>query len=157
MISTGLLKSEPHKLIILADMMFNLSGIVKRNISLIMIILLTVVFCGSIDLTCDSFSSGGGIKGSSGISVSHSLIAFPSATVREGNNGGNGNDQNLEEEIVTYNIFCRIAKKLLALFGCDLSRGCGQKPGPEFQERRVRKCILMMNVSKQLSCIFNMT
>ena len=110
-------------MIILTVMMFKNSRIAKRYISLTMIILLTVVFCGSIDLTCDSFSSGGGIKGSSGISVSRSLIAFPSATVREGNNGGNGNEQNLEEEIVTYNIFYRIAKKLLALFGCDLSRG----------------------------------
>ena len=108
---------------ILTVTMFKNPGIAKRNISLIMSILLTVVFCGSIDLTCDSFSSGGEIKGSSGISVSHSLIAFLSATVREGNNGDNGNGQKPEEKIVTYNIFCRIAKKLLALFGCDSSRG----------------------------------
>ena len=95
---------------ILTVMMFKNLGITKSDISLIMIFLLAVVFCGSIDLTCDSFSFVGRIKGSSGISISHSLITFPSATVREGNNGDNGNDQNLEEEIVTYNIFCRIAK-----------------------------------------------
>jgi len=104
-------------------MMFKISGIARRYISLLLIIFLTVVFCGSIDLTCDSFTSGGGIKGSSVISVSHSLIAFPSANVREGNDGGNGNNQNLEEELITYNTFCRIAKKLLALFGCDLTLG----------------------------------
>jgi len=104
-------------------MMFSFSGTVKRNISLIMIILLAVVFCGSIDLTCDSLSCGGGIKGSSGISVSHSLVAFPSAAVREGNNGVNGNDQNLEKESVIADIFCRFAKKLLAILGCSLAQG----------------------------------
>lgn len=110
-------------LIIIAVMMLKFSGIAKRNISLIMILLLTVVFCGSIDLTCDSFNSGGGIKGNSDISVSHSLIAFPSAAVRGGNNGGNGNDQNLEGESVISNISFRIVKKLLALFGFDPTQG----------------------------------
>lgn len=102
--------------------MLKISGIAKRNISLIMVILLTVVFCGSIDQTCDSFSSGEGIKGVGGISVSNSLIAFPSADVRESNNGGSGNDQYLGKENVISDIFCRIAKKLLALFGCDLTQ-----------------------------------
>lgn len=110
-------------LIIIAVMMFKFSGIAKRNISLIMILLFTVVFCGSIDLTCDSFNSGGGIKGCSGISVSHSLIAFPSTTVREGNNEGSRSDQNLEEESILSNISFRIAKKLLSLFGCDPAKG----------------------------------
>ena len=117
------MKSGPLKLIILTVMMFKTPEAAKRNISLIMIILLTVVFCGSIDLTCDPFSSGGRIKGGSGISVSRSLIAFPSASVNESNNGSNGNDQNFKEEITTYNIFCRIAKKLLALYGCDPAQG----------------------------------
>ena len=99
------------------------SGTAKRYISLIMIILFTVVFCGSIDLTCDYFSSGGGIKGSSGISVSRSLLAFPSAAVREDNNESSGKDQDLGEEIVTYDIFCRTGKNLLALYDCDLTQG----------------------------------
>lgn len=104
-------------------MTFNYSGIAKRIITMIMIILLTVVFCGSNDLTCDPLSAGGGIKGSGGISVSRSLITFPSAAVREDNNEGNGKDQNLEEKIVLSSSFCRIAKKLLALFGCDPAKG----------------------------------
>ena len=99
------------------------SGTAKRYISLIMIILFTVVFCGSIDLTCDYFSSGGGIKGSSGIAVSRSLLAFPSAAVREDNNESSGKDQDLGEEIVTYDIFCRTGKKLPSLSDCDLTQG----------------------------------
>ena len=104
-------------------MMLKFSGIIKRIISLIMIALLAVVFCGSIDLTCDSFSSGAGIKGSSSISVSHSLIAFPSAAVREGSNGVKGNDQTLEKESTVFCIFSRIAKKLLYILSCDFSQG----------------------------------
>lgn len=66
-------------------MMIGFSERVKKNISLILIVLLAVVFCESIDLSCESFSSGGGIKGSSNISVSHSWVAFTSGSVREDN------------------------------------------------------------------------
>lgn len=65
--------------------MIGFSERVKKNISLILIVLLAVVFCESIDLSCESFSSGGGIKGSSNISVSHSWVAFTSGSVREDN------------------------------------------------------------------------
>lgn len=85
-----------------------------------MIILLTAACCGRIDLSCESFNSGSGIKGNSDISVSHSLVAFPSAAVSKDNSGNRGNDQNLKEENVISDILCRIVKKLLTLFDCGL-------------------------------------
>ena len=109
-------------LIIIADMYFDFSGKIKNKIALLTIILLTVVFCGSIDLSCDSFSSVGSIKGSSGISVAHSLISFPAAAVSGNNNGDTGNTQNLEKSGVAADIFCRIARKLFAILGS----GCPQ-------------------------------
>lgn len=104
-------------------MMFKFSGIAKRNISLIIIILLTAVFYGSIDLSYDSLSYGGGIKGRSGVSASHSLIAFPSMTVRGNYNGSNGNDQNLEKGSGIYNILSGLAKKLLTIIVLGLTQG----------------------------------
>lgn len=117
-----ILKSGPLMLIIITDMMIKFSGTAKRNISLIIVILLTVVFCGSIDLTCDAFRSGG-IKARSDVSASHSLIAFPSAAVRGGNAGSNENDQSLEKESLASNVFFRIAKKFLSILECHLTQG----------------------------------
>lgn len=99
-------------------MISNLSGRAKRNISLAMVIFLTVVFCGSIDLNCDSFSSGGVIRGSSSLAAAHSFEAFPSTAVREDNRGGSGNDQSLGKEIAITDILCRLARKLLEILGC---------------------------------------
>ena len=97
-------------------------GTAKRNISILMIILLTVVFCGSIDLTCDYFSTGGGIQGSRGISISHSLTAFPSPAVREDNGEGNGNSQLLGQGGLASGFLYRIVKRLLYVLDCGLSR-----------------------------------
>lgn len=96
-------------------MMTSFSEIVKKNISLVLIVLLAVVFCESIDMACDSFSSGGGIKGSSSISVSHSLIAFPSGAVRENNGSSNGNDGKIGEGNTPTGFFYRVGRKLLTV------------------------------------------
>lgn len=104
-------------------MMLSFSTRAKRNISLILIILFTVVFCESIDLACDSFSSGGGIKSSSCISVSHSLLAFPSGAVREDNGSSNGNDRAIGEGSTANGFFYRIARKLLAIIGGEPTLG----------------------------------
>lgn len=95
--------------------MIGFSERVKRNISLILIVLLAVVFCESIDLSCESFSSGGGIKRSSNISVSHSWVAFTSGSVREDNGSSNGNDGKIGEGNTANGFFYRIARKLLEI------------------------------------------
>ena len=88
----------------------------KRNISLIIIILLTSVCCGSFALSVNTFHSEGGISGCNRTVVSHSLIAFaPSAELED--SSGNGHEQNLERSTSSSDIISRIARKLLVLLG----------------------------------------
>ena len=121
----------------LTNVVSSLSGRAKRNISLAMVILLTVVFCGSIDLNCDSFSSGGAIRGSSSLAAAHSFEAFPSTDVRDDSKGSSGNDQSLGRETAISDILYRIARKLLAIIGC----GTGQDSLAALEHFYISICI----------------
>ena len=91
----------------------------KRNISLIIVLVLAVVYCGSIDLSCCSFNSGGSINGSKTIDISRSLLASVPAAVREDNGRSSGHDQNIEKVNIASDIFARIARKLAKANGCS--------------------------------------
>ena len=71
-----------------------------RNISLLLIALLTAVYCGSIDLSCDAFSAGGILKGNGYISITRSFIAPVSSSVREDNGRNGESEQNIEKASV---------------------------------------------------------
>lgn len=89
----------------------------KRNISLVIILLISAVHCGSIDLSYDYFSSGGSIRGSSNTTISRSLIASTPVGLRENDSRSSGSGQNFEKASVSSDIFSKLARKLLQLFG----------------------------------------
>lgn len=104
-------------MIIVVIMQLNFAKSTKRIISLVLMLLLTIVYCGSIDLSCDALSSGGGIKGSGNISVVHSLIAPSASAVHEDNTRGTDRGQNVKGTYVSSDIISRLAQKICKYTG----------------------------------------
>lgn len=85
----------------------------KRIISLVIILLLSAVCYGSIDLSCDVFSPGGSIRGSRSTAISQSLIVSTPPAVHEINSRSIGNEQNHKKANSASHTFGRTAKKIL--------------------------------------------
>jgi len=100
------------------DMVLNISGGIKKRITLVMVVLLTAVFCGSIDLSCNYFEPAGVLKGNTSISVAHSLQAFPASAAGEESNRNGGDPQNIEKGYAASDLFCRIVRKTLVILVC---------------------------------------
>lgn len=115
--SVSFLKSTRKGFIIRTVMRFSFSSIVKRNITLILVLLLAVAYCGSIDVSRDDFSTGGGLKAGGTIAVSHSLIASVPAAVTDNSGRSSGPDQSLEKTSPSSDILSRIARKILQTAG----------------------------------------
>lgn len=99
-------------------MVFSISGTLKKRITLVMAALITAIFCGSIDLSCDYFEPAGVLKENTSVSFSHSLETFPASVACEESNRNIGDPQNLEKGYVTSDVFCRIIRKILGNHGC---------------------------------------
>ena len=97
-------------------MRLSFTDTVKRKITLVIILLLMLVFCGSIDLSCDVFSPGASIRGNS-TAISSSLITSTPLSVREDNDRNFGSGQDLEKASVSSDFSAGLARKLLKLFG----------------------------------------
>lgn len=93
----------------------------QRNIAIVTVIILAAVCCASFDLSFDTLSSGGSIKGSSPVSIPHSLIANTPSSVHE--NNGDNNGQSLGRADPASNIFIRIIRKILVSIGGLISTG----------------------------------
>ena len=89
----------------------------RKSITLIMMFFLTAVCCVSFDVSYDSFSSGGSIKGISQARVSHSLTIFAHTGVHEDRSTNSSNNQSLENSAAGSHIFYRLIKKLLQFSG----------------------------------------
>jgi len=100
-------------------MVLNISGNVKKRITLIMIVLLTVVFCESIDPSYDSLESSGVLKGNTSVSVAHSLEAFLGSTAGEEGGRNCGDRQNIEKGYAASDLFCRIIRKTPVILDCS--------------------------------------
>ncbi len=99
-------------------MVFSISGTLKKRIAFVMAVLLTAVFCGSTDLSCDYFEPAGVLKGDSSVSIAHSLEAFPASSACEESNRDSSDPHNLEKRYVTSDMFLRIIRKFLVILGC---------------------------------------
>ena len=93
----------------------------KRNISLIVVILLTIVCCGSIASSITTVHSEGSISVCNRVAVSHSLLACAPTAARENSSGSSGDEQNLEKTVPSSDILSRIVRKLLVFLGCSYS------------------------------------
>ena len=102
--------------IVTGDMGFNICGTHKNTITLIMSVLLTAVFCGSVGLSCEYFEPAGVLKGNANVSISHFLEAFPTSAASEEPNRDSGDPQNLGKRYVPSDMFCRIIRKILVIF-----------------------------------------
>ena len=92
----------------------------KRNISLIIIILLATVCCGNYDSRNTTFHSKGSISACNR-TAAHTLIACTPGTAREDSGSSNGHEQNLEKTIFSSNNLSRIVRKLMVLLGWNHS------------------------------------
>lgn len=99
-------------------MVFSISGTLKKRITLVMVVLLTAVFCGSADLSCDYFEPAGVLKGITSVSVAHSLEAFPASAAGEESNRNGVDPQNIEKGYAATDLFCRVIRKILVTPGC---------------------------------------
>lgn len=89
----------------------------RKSITLIMMFFLTAVCCVSFDVSYDSFSSGGSIKGISQATVSHSLTIFAHTGVNENRSTGNSSEQSLDNTPVSNHILTRFIRKLMQITG----------------------------------------
>ena len=87
----------------------------RKFISLVVILLLSAVYYGSFDVALDEHVSGGSIRGCSGISIPHSLLAVGPAAVREDNENSSGQGQSIDKTAPSADIFSRIVRKLLQI------------------------------------------
>lgn len=99
------------------------SNTFRKSITLIMMFFLTAVCCVSFDVSYDSFSSGGSIKGISQAKVSHSLTVFAHTGVREDRSTDGSSGQSLQNAAATTHILSRLIRKLLQFVG--ISRRAG--------------------------------
>lgn len=104
-------------MIIITAMQLNFTKCTKRIISLLLMLLLTIVYCESVDLSCDALNSGGGINSSGNMSVVHSLIAPPASAVHEDNSRGSDREQNVKGTNVSSDIISRLAQKICKYTG----------------------------------------
>ena len=88
-----------------------------RNISLLLIALLTAVYCGSIDLSCDAFGAGGSIKGNGYVSITRSFIASVPSSVREDNGRNGESEQTVEKASASSDILSSIIRRLIKAAG----------------------------------------
>ena len=87
----------------------------KRNISLFLILLLTAVFCGSFELSCNSLTEGGKFSTDSGL-ISRLSIACSHIDLSR-NAGGGREQEEFEETSSVFDIYGKTARKSLQSFG----------------------------------------
>lgn len=89
----------------------------RKSITLIMMFFLTAVCCVSFDVSYDSFSSGGSIKGFSQAKLSHDLTVFAHTGVHEDRTTDGSSGQSLQHATATTHILSRLIRKLLHFAG----------------------------------------
>ena len=89
----------------------------RKSITLIMMFFLTAVCCVSFDVSYDSFTSGGSIKGFSQAKVSHSLTVFAHTGVHEYRSTEGSSGQSIQNATATTHILSRLIRKLLQFAG----------------------------------------
>ena len=89
------------------------SHTIKRNIVILLAVLLAAVYCFSSDITSDPFTSLGSISGNSSLAASHSLKSLTCAYLHRNGSHSNEHNQQLEENTRNSHSLSRIARKLL--------------------------------------------
>lgn len=95
----------------------------RKSITLAMVFFLTAICCVSFDVSYDSFTSGGSIKGISQAKISHSLTVFAHTGVREDRNADGSGGQSIQNATAATNILSRLIRKLLQFAGTSRLAG----------------------------------
>lgn len=111
------MKYQKYHLGHISNITFMKSNTFKKSITLIVMFFLATVCCVSFDVSYDSFTSGGSIKGISQATVSHSLTVFAHTGVQEDRSTQGSSSQNLQNAAATNHILSRLIKKLLRFAG----------------------------------------
>ena len=94
-------------------MRHNYNNSFRKSITIIMMFFLTAVCCVSFDVSYDSFTSGGSIRGVSQAKVSHSLTVFAHTGIHEDKSTEGSSGQSLHNASTAPHILSRLIRKLL--------------------------------------------